>query len=73
MISLQVLLWTTCLLSSCAAVSARPEDAGYIIRETVRGPLSPLPRAIPLLKRDVDLKRGADVPMGLPVTSQHCD
>lgn len=33
---LQVLLWTTCLLSSCAAASARPEDAGYIIRETVR-------------------------------------
>lgn len=32
----QVLLWTTCLLSSCAAASARPEDAGYIIRETVR-------------------------------------
>ncbi|CAL5227019.1 g9912 [Coccomyxa viridis] len=31
---LEVLLWTTCLLSSCAAVSARPEDAGYIIRET---------------------------------------
>ncbi|BDA49368.1 hypothetical protein COCOBI_13-4800 [Coccomyxa sp. Obi] len=31
---LEVLLWTTCLLSSCAAASARPEDAGYIIRET---------------------------------------
>ncbi|EIE24933.1 hypothetical protein COCSUDRAFT_53125 [Coccomyxa subellipsoidea C-169] len=31
---LEVLLWTTCLLSSCAATSARPEDAGYIIRET---------------------------------------
>ena len=45
---LQVLLWTTCLLSSCAAVAARPEDAGYIIRETVRGLLCALPRAIPL-------------------------
>ena len=31
----QVLLWTTCLLSSCATLSARVEDTGYLQRETV--------------------------------------
>lgn len=32
---MQVLLWTTCLLSSCATLSARVEDTGYLQRETV--------------------------------------
>ncbi|KAL0021619.1 hypothetical protein WJX79_009580 [Trebouxia sp. C0005] len=31
---LEVLLWTTCLLSSCATLSARVEDTGYLQRET---------------------------------------
>lgn len=33
---LQVLIWTTCLLSSCATTSPLSEDTGYILRETVR-------------------------------------
>ena len=32
----QVLIWTTCLLSSCATASPLAEDTGYILRETVR-------------------------------------
>ena len=32
---LQVLLWITILLSSCATASATPEDVSYIARETV--------------------------------------
>lgn len=37
--NMQVLLWTTCLLSSCATTSAvRAEDAGYLLRETVSFP-----------------------------------
>ena len=35
----QVLIWTTCLLSSCGALAAHPEDTCYIARETVRAPL----------------------------------
>ena len=31
----QVLLWITCLLTSCATLSATPEDVSYIARETV--------------------------------------
>lgn len=31
---LEVLIWTTCLLSSCATTSPLSEDTGYILRET---------------------------------------
>lgn len=31
---LEVLLWITCLLTSCATLSATPEDVSYIARET---------------------------------------
>ncbi|KAK9823810.1 hypothetical protein WJX72_005654 [[Myrmecia] bisecta] len=31
---LEVLLWTTCLVSSCATCAARAEDTGYLLRET---------------------------------------
>ncbi|KAK9794661.1 hypothetical protein WJX73_001560 [Symbiochloris irregularis] len=31
---LEVLLWITCLLTSCATLSTTPEDVNYIARET---------------------------------------
>jgi hypothetical protein len=64
---LEVLLWTTCLLSSCATLSQRPEDTQFLLRETgnlkqtigVFEPAQFLPGAVDLRGADLHVQSEA--------------
>ncbi|KAK9822219.1 hypothetical protein WJX81_008261 [Elliptochloris bilobata] len=55
---LEVLFWTTCLLTSCATSAARPEDANYIARETDNLKHTYLTDSSESLPGSVDLRGG---------------